>query len=77
MCILNYIYKKWLELKLFTYLLYSFLFKVDLPPAYKKLINVNINTAYTSVNKRPSNNDNNKTKYLLLDKTNMLQIDFT
>ena len=41
------------------------LFKVDLHIAYRKPINVNENTAYISVNKLPSNNDNNKTKYLI------------
>ena len=42
------------------------LFKVDLHIAYRKPINVNENTAYISVNKLPSNNDNNKTKYLIV-----------
>ena len=44
----------------------SSLFKVDLHLAYKKPINVNNNTAHKSVNKLPSNNDNNKTKYLIV-----------
>ena len=48
------------------YLFISSLFKVDLHLAYKKPINVNNNTAYISVNKLPSNNDNNKTKYLIV-----------
>ena len=43
----------------------SSLFKVDLHIAYRKPTNVNENTAYISVNKLPSNNDNNKTKYLI------------
>ena len=38
---------------------------VDLHLAYKKPINVNNNTAYISVNKLASNNDNNKTKCLI------------
>ena len=44
----------------------SSLFKVDLHLAYKKPINANNNTAYISVNKHLSNNDNNKTKYLIV-----------
>ena len=48
------------------YLFISALFKVDLHLAYKKPTNINNNTAYISVNKLPSNNDNNKTKYLLV-----------
>ena len=50
------------------YLFYfvSSLFKVDLHLAYKKPRNVNNNTAYISVNKLPSNNDNNKTEYLIV-----------
>ena len=48
------------------YLFISSLFKVHLHLAYKKPINVNNNTAYISVNKLPSNNDNNKTKYLIV-----------
>ena len=32
----------------------------------KKRVNANNNTAYISVNKLPSNNDNNKTKYLIV-----------
>ena len=50
---------------LFIYFISS-LFKVDLHLAYKKPINVNNNTAYISVNKLPSNNDSNKTKYLII-----------
>ena len=46
------------------YLFISSLFEVDLHLTYKKLINVNNNAAYISVNKLPNNNDNNKTKYL-------------
>ena len=42
------------------------MFKVDLHLAYKKPINVNNNTAFISVNKFPINNDNNKTKYLIV-----------
>ena len=44
----------------------SSLFKVDLHLAYKKPINVNNNTAHKYVNKLPSNNDNNKTEYLIV-----------
>ena len=43
-----------------------FISKVDLHLAYKNPINVNNNTAYTSVNKLPINNDNNKTEYLIV-----------
>ena len=49
----------------FIYLFISSLFMVDLHLAYKKPINVNNNTAYISVNKLASNNDNNKTKCLI------------
>ena len=48
------------------YLFISSLFKVDLHLAYKKPTNISNNPAYISVNKLPSNNDNNKTKYLLV-----------
>ena len=51
---------------IYLFLLISSLFKVDLHLAYKKPINVNNNTAYISVNKLPSNNDNNKTEYLIV-----------
>ena len=51
---------------IYLFLLISSLFKVDLHLAYKKPINVNSNTAYISVNKLPSNNDNNKTEYLIV-----------
>ena len=51
---------------LFIYLFISSLFKVDLNLAYKKPINVNNNTAYISLNKLHSNNDNNKTEYLIV-----------
>ena len=47
------------------YLFFSSLFQVDLHLAYKKPTNVN-NTAYISVNKLPSYNDNDKTKYLIV-----------
>ena len=46
----------------------SSLFKVDLHLASKKPIHVNNNTAYISVNKLPSNTDNNKTEYLIVRK---------
>ena len=49
---------------LFIYLF--LLFKVDLHLAYKKPMNVNSNTTYILVNKFPCNNDNNKTKYLIV-----------
>ena len=52
--------------ELLIYLFISSLFKVDLHLAYKKPINVNNNTAYMSVNKLPSNNDSNKTEYLIV-----------
>ena len=42
------------------------MFKVDLHLAYKKPINVNNNTAYIFVYKLPSDNDDNKTKYLIV-----------
>ena len=48
------------------YLFISSLFKVDLHLTYKKPINVSNNTAYISVNKLPNDNDNNKTKYLII-----------
>ena len=51
---------------LFIYLFISSLFKVDLHLAYKKPMNVNSNTTYISVNKFPCNNDNNKSKYLIV-----------
>ena len=34
--------------------------------AYKELIDVNNNTSYISVNKLSNNNENNKTKYLII-----------
>ena len=34
--------------------------------AYKELIDVNNNTSYISVNKLSNNNDNNKTIYLII-----------
>ena len=46
--------------------IYFSLFKVDLHLNYEKPINVNSNVAYVSVNKLPNNNDNKKTKYLIL-----------
>ena len=51
---------------LFIYLFIYSLFKVDLHLAYKKPINVNNNTAYIFVYKLPSDNDDNKTKYLIV-----------
>ena len=42
------------------------MFKVELHLAPKQPINVKNNTAYIFVNKRPSNNDNNKTKSLIV-----------
>ena len=48
------------------YLFFSSLFQVDLHLAYKKPINANNNTAYISVNKLLSYNDNDKTKYLIV-----------
>ena len=50
----------------FIYLFIYSLFKVDLHLAYKKPKKVNNSTAYISVNKLPSNNDNNKTEYLFV-----------
>ena len=44
----------------------SSLLKADLHLAYKKLINVSNNTVYISVNKHPSNKENNKTEYLIV-----------
>ena len=59
----------------------SSLFKVDLHLAYKKPININNNTAYISINKLPSNNDNNKTEYLIVRQnqhvTNRFYITYT
>ena len=62
------LFRFYLFIYLFISLLFviSSLFKVDLHLAYKKPINVNNNTTYLSVNKLPSNNDNNKTKYLII-----------
>ena len=40
--------------------------KIDLHLAYKKPINGNKNTANISANKLSNNNDNNKTKYLII-----------
>ena len=52
---------------LFIYLfIISSLFKVDFNVGYKKPINVNNNTAYISINKLLSKNDNNKTEYLIV-----------
>ena len=45
---------------LFIYLFISSLLKTDLHFIYKKPINVNTNTTYTSFNKLPNNNDNNE-----------------
>ena len=53
-------------LKDYLFIFISSLFKVDLRLVYKK-----------PINKLPSNNDNDKTEYLIVTKTNMLQIDFT
>ena len=50
----------------FIYLFIPSLFQVDLDLAYKKPINVNNNAVYISVNKLLSNNDNNKTEYLIV-----------
>ena len=41
----------------------SFLFEIDIHLTYKKLMNVNNNTVYISVNKLPNNNYNSETKY--------------
>ena len=54
-----------LKVPYFIYFISS-LFKVDLHLAYKKPLNVNNNTAYIYVNKFPSNNDDNKTEYLIV-----------
>ena len=45
--------------------IYLYLFISSLHLAYKKPINLSNNTAYISVNKL-ANNDNNKTKYLIV-----------
>ena len=42
------------------------MFKVELHLFSKQPMNVNNNTAYIFVNKRPSNNDNTKTKSLIV-----------
>ena len=51
---------------LFVYLFICSLLKIDLHLTYKKPINGNKNTANISVNKLSNNNDNNKTKYLII-----------
>ena len=62
----------YLFIYVFVYFIYFFIylfilcFKVDLHLAYEKPISINKNTAYISVNRLPSNDDNNKTKYLLV-----------
>ena len=59
------IYFIYLSIYLFIYL-FILCFKVDLHLAYEKPISINKNSAYISVNRLPSNDDNNKTKYLLV-----------
>ena len=56
----------YLFIYLFIYLLICSLLKIDLHLAYKKPINDNKNTANISANKLSNNNDNNKTKYLII-----------
>ena len=49
---------------------------VDLHLAYKKPINVNNNTVYISVNNVPTNNDNNKSEYLIVKHSDRLYITY-
>ena len=61
----RFIYLFYLSIYLLIYLC-ILCFKVDLHLAYEKPISINKNSAYISVNRLPSNDDNNKTKYLLV-----------
>ena len=51
---------------IYLFIFISSLFRVDLHLAYRKPMNANNNTAYISTNKLPSNNDSNKTEYLIV-----------